>query len=179
MSLKLELSFNPDQLQYIANKLFEIDEHKTYTERESMFRIAPDDLERQKKISDQDEDIFQTARLINCAWFRATIFSDYFSSILGLVRQGSTSSFNPFRVRSSSCFYYSKVLIMYTHRKYVTTITRFSNVIVAMSVVSRCPSSIPDDLRVDPWRSCKCSLIVCIAGMPRLPRPTKSGLSGL
>jgi linoleate 10R-lipoxygenase len=82
---------------YIANKLFEIDEHKTYTERESMFRIAPDDLERQKKISDQDEDIFQTARLINCAWFRATIFSDYFSSILGLVRQGSTSSFNPFR----------------------------------------------------------------------------------
>lgn len=81
---------------YIANKLLEINEQKTYTERQSIFRIAPDDLERRRKISDQDEDIFQTARLINCAWFRAALFSDYFSGILGLVRQG-TSSFNPFR----------------------------------------------------------------------------------
>jgi hypothetical protein len=67
MSLKLELRFNPDRLQYIAHKLLEINERKTYTKGESIIRIAPDDLERQKKISDQDEDIFQTARLINCA----------------------------------------------------------------------------------------------------------------
>ncbi|KAH9056263.1 linoleate diol synthase [Lactarius vividus] len=78
---------------YIANKLFEINERQTY--------IKPDDIphtdkERTKKINDQDEDIFQTARLINCAWFGAAIFSDYFSSILGLPRQGSTWSLNPF-----------------------------------------------------------------------------------
>jgi hypothetical protein len=146
MSLKLELRFNPDRLQYIANKLLEINERKTYTKGESIIRIAPDDLERQKKISDQDEDIFQTARLINCAWFRAAIFSNYFSGILGLVRQGSTSSFNPFRVRGPSCFYSSKMLMIYTHRKYATPITRFSNVTVAMSAVSRCGSSIPDGL---------------------------------
>jgi hypothetical protein len=51
------------------------------------------------KLSDQDEDIFQTARLINCSWFGSAILSDYFSSILGLVRQGSTWSLNPFGVR--------------------------------------------------------------------------------
>lgn len=139
------ISLNPDRMQYIANKLLEINEQKTYTERQSIFRIAPDDLERRRKISDQDEDIFRTARLINCAWFRAALFSDYFSGILGLVRQG-TSSFNPFRVRGPSCFYSSKVLMIYMHRKYATPITIFSNVI-ATFVVSRCESSIPDDLR--------------------------------
>jgi linoleate 10R-lipoxygenase len=78
---------------YIANKLFEINERQTYTNPE---HIPLGDPERAKKISNQDEDIFQTARLINCAWFGAAIFSDYFSSILGLPRQGSTWSLNPF-----------------------------------------------------------------------------------
>ncbi|KAI9449938.1 linoleate diol synthase [Lactarius psammicola] len=58
--------------------------------------IANKLLERATKIADQDKDIFETARLINCAWFGAAIFSDYFSSILGLARQGSTWSLNPF-----------------------------------------------------------------------------------
>lgn len=60
------------------------------------------DPQRRAKIDDQDEEIFQTARLINCSWFGSAIFSDYFSSILGLVRQGSTWSLNPFGVRGST-----------------------------------------------------------------------------
>ena len=44
----------------------------------------------------QEEEIFQTARLINCGWFRSVVFSDYFSAILGLVRQGNTWSLDPF-----------------------------------------------------------------------------------
>ncbi|KAG1717309.1 heme peroxidase [Suillus paluster] len=44
----------------------------------------------------QDEEIFQIARLNNCAWFAAIVFSDYFSCILGLVRQGSSWSLEPF-----------------------------------------------------------------------------------
>ncbi|KAH9007629.1 linoleate diol synthase, partial [Lactarius hengduanensis] len=84
---------------YIANKLFEINERQTYTKPE---HIPLTDKDRAKKIADQDEDIFQTARLINCAWFGASIFSDYFSSILGLPRQGSTWSLNPFgEIRNS------------------------------------------------------------------------------
>lgn len=71
-----------------------------------------DDPDRATKITDQDKDIFETARLINCAWFGAAIFSDYFSSILGLARQGSTWSLNPFGVRGSSCLYSTKVLMI-------------------------------------------------------------------
>ena len=89
------------RLKYIANKLLEINERLTYTYPEN---IPMNDPKRAKKIADQDEDIFQTARLINCAWFGSAIFSDYFSSILGLVRQGSTWSLNPFGVRGPSLF---------------------------------------------------------------------------
>ncbi|KAI0291817.1 linoleate diol synthase [Russula brevipes] len=78
---------------YIANKLLEINERTTYQNPDD---IPSNDTERQKKIAIQDEDIFQTARLINCSWFGSAIFTDYFSSILGLVRQGSTWSLNPF-----------------------------------------------------------------------------------
>jgi linoleate 10R-lipoxygenase len=94
-------------MQYIANKLLEINERQTYTKPES---IPLNDPYRAKTIADQDEDIFQTARLINCAWFGAAIFADYFSSILGLCRQGSTWSLNPFGVRGPSCPYSTKVL---------------------------------------------------------------------
>jgi linoleate 10R-lipoxygenase len=58
---------------------------------------------RAKKIADQEEEIFQTARLINCSWFGSAIFADYVSSILGLVRQGSTWSLDPFSVRGFPC----------------------------------------------------------------------------
>jgi linoleate 10R-lipoxygenase len=82
--------------------LLEINERQTYTYPEN---IPMNDPERAKKIADQDEDIFHTARLINCAWFGSAIFADYFSSILGLFRQGSTRSLNPFGASGPSFFY--------------------------------------------------------------------------
>jgi len=45
--------------------------------------VPYDDPQCVKKLLNQDEDIFQTARLINCSWFGSAIFSDYFRSILG------------------------------------------------------------------------------------------------
>ncbi|KAJ6591567.1 linoleate diol synthase [Mycena vulgaris] len=68
---------------YIAQKLFEINERGTYKD--------PNTLSGEKLLA-QDEELFQTARLVNCGWFG----SDYFSSILGLVRDGSSWSLNPF-----------------------------------------------------------------------------------
>ncbi|KAI0343269.1 linoleate diol synthase [Trametopsis cervina] len=76
---------------YIANKLFELKERKDYKH--------PNEFTGQtavKQKAEQDEELFQTARLINCAWFGSCVFSDYFSAILGLVRQGNSWSLNPF-----------------------------------------------------------------------------------
>ncbi|KAI0269044.1 linoleate diol synthase [Russula aff. rugulosa BPL654] len=78
---------------YIAHKLLEINERNTWKNPDD---IPTSDPQRTKKISDQEEEIFQTARLINCSWFGSAIFADYVSSILGFVRQGSTWSLDPF-----------------------------------------------------------------------------------
>ncbi|EIM86629.1 linoleate diol synthase [Stereum hirsutum FP-91666 SS1] len=78
---------------YIANKLLEINERGTYQDPDS---ISEDDPQRMQKLLEQEEDIFQTARLINCAWFGTALFADYFGSILGLVRSGSKWSLSPF-----------------------------------------------------------------------------------
>ncbi|KAH9973470.1 putative linoleate diol synthase [Lactifluus volemus] len=78
---------------YIATKLLEINEHGDLKNPDS---IALNKSDRPEIIRKQDEKIFQIARLINCSWFGSIIFSDYFSSILGLVRGGSTWSLNPF-----------------------------------------------------------------------------------
>ncbi|GJE95217.1 linoleate dioxygenase-like and cytochrome P450 domain-containing protein [Phanerochaete sordida] len=78
---------------YIARKLLEINERGTYTDPDA---IPIKDRQRAAKLAAQDEDLFQTARLVNCGWFASAIFSDYFSAILGLVRQGSSWSLNPF-----------------------------------------------------------------------------------
>ncbi|KAF8630158.1 hypothetical protein AX15_003106 [Amanita polypyramis BW_CC] len=72
---------------YIAKKLFEINERGTFTD--------PKTLSEAPRAA-QDDAIFQTARLINCGWFGSVVFSDYFSCILGLVRQGISWSLNPF-----------------------------------------------------------------------------------
>ncbi|KAJ7131370.1 linoleate diol synthase [Mycena epipterygia] len=72
---------------YIAKKIFEINERGTYQD--------PKTLSGDKLLA-QDEELFQTARLVNCGWFGSVVFSDYFSSILGLVRDGSSWSLNPF-----------------------------------------------------------------------------------
>lgn len=78
---------------YIAKKLLEINERGTYVDPAT---LSTDDPNAQTQLLAQEEDLFQTARLINCAWFGTAIFSDYFSAILGLVRQGSSWSLNPF-----------------------------------------------------------------------------------
>ncbi|GJE94143.1 linoleate diol synthase-like and cytochrome P450 domain-containing protein [Phanerochaete sordida] len=78
---------------YIARKLLAINERGTYVDPDA---LAAEDAQRMEKLGAQDEDIFQTARLVNCGWFASVIFSDYFSSILGLVRQGSSWSLSPF-----------------------------------------------------------------------------------
>ncbi|KAF9047120.1 heme peroxidase [Hymenopellis radicata] len=72
---------------FIAKKLFEINERGTFVDPST---LAPE------RLSAQDEEIFQTARLINCGWFGSIVFSDYFSCILGLVRTGSNWSLSPF-----------------------------------------------------------------------------------
>lgn len=46
----------------------------------------------------QDEEIFQTARLVNCGHFMALIFGDYVAGFLGLGRSGNSWSMNPFDV---------------------------------------------------------------------------------
>ncbi|KAJ7765440.1 linoleate diol synthase [Mycena maculata] len=72
---------------YIAKRIFEINERGTYKDPKTLFGAA---------LLAQDEELFQTARLVNCGWFGSVVFSDYFSSILGLVRDGSSWSLNPF-----------------------------------------------------------------------------------
>jgi hypothetical protein len=72
---------------YIAAKLLEINERETFMDP------PPTD---KNKLLQQEEEIFQTARLINCGWFGTVVFSDYFSTILGLVRYGNSWSLQPF-----------------------------------------------------------------------------------
>ncbi len=81
--------------QYIAQKLLEINERGTYLDPDT---IPSNDPTRATQLQEQEEDLFQTARLINATWFASAVFSDYFSAILGLVRQGSSWSLNPFGV---------------------------------------------------------------------------------
>jgi linoleate 10R-lipoxygenase len=78
---------------YIAKKLLEINERGTYVDPTT---LSSDDPQQKKKLLAQEEELFQTARLINCAWFASVVFSDSFSCILGLVRDGSSWSLNPF-----------------------------------------------------------------------------------
>jgi hypothetical protein len=76
--------------QYIARRLLEINERGTWKDPAHHQHVSHAQLDK------QDEEIFQIARLCNCAWFAAVVFSDYFSAILGLVRQGSSWSLEPF-----------------------------------------------------------------------------------
>ncbi|KAG8990745.1 hypothetical protein FRB94_013112 [Tulasnella sp. JGI-2019a] len=69
---------------FIAGKLLAINERGTWNSDLSSM------TEDQKKA--QDEDLFQTARLVNCGMVINVVLSDYLSSILGLVRSGNSFS---------------------------------------------------------------------------------------
>jgi cytochrome P450 len=84
---------------YIAARLFEINERGTFVPPES---LAADDPASKQKIIAQDEELFQTARLINAGWFGTVVFTDYFSTILGLVRDGLSWSLEPFEAIRNS-----------------------------------------------------------------------------
>lgn len=102
------------RLQYIADKLLEINERGFYVDPNS---IPASDPNRSTKLLAQEEDIFQTARLINCAWFGSAIFSDYFSAILGLVRDGNSWSLNPFGVSKTPSALVAHIFMFYANRK--------------------------------------------------------------
>ena len=46
----------------------------------------------------QDEDLFQTARRVNCGHFMNIIISDYIGAILGLTKDGSDWALDPLSV---------------------------------------------------------------------------------
>ncbi|KAG8898789.1 hypothetical protein FRC00_002305 [Tulasnella sp. 408] len=71
---------------YIVEKLLDINERGKWKK--------PHEIEGKRK-QRQDDEIFGTARLINCGWFMSTIFGDYLASILGLVREGNSWSLDP------------------------------------------------------------------------------------
>ncbi|RPD64671.1 heme peroxidase [Lentinus tigrinus ALCF2SS1-6] len=72
---------------YIADMLLKLNERGTWT------NPPPEDAAARAR---QDEEIFQTARLVNCGNFMAMIFGDYVAGFLGLGRDGCTWSMNPF-----------------------------------------------------------------------------------
>jgi linoleate 10R-lipoxygenase len=79
--------------KYIAKKLLEINERGTWIDPG-----APEISGNTERLMHQDEEIFQITRLINATWFASIVFSDYFSSILGLVREGNPWILNVFGV---------------------------------------------------------------------------------
>ena len=79
---------------FVADRLLQINERGQWNK--DLTKLSDKDREQ------QDEEIFQTARLIMCGFFTTVIFSDYLTSILGLVRDGNSWSLNPLEVRISS-----------------------------------------------------------------------------
>ncbi|KZV76244.1 heme peroxidase [Peniophora sp. CONT] len=71
---------------YIAQKILAINENGTYQ------NPPPSDEAARKN---QDEEVFQRARLVNCGFFMQIILGDYVAAILGLVRDGITWRLDP------------------------------------------------------------------------------------
>jgi hypothetical protein len=60
--------------QYIAAKLFEINERGTYVDPAT---LSGGDPASKAKLIAQEEEIFQTARLVNCGWFGMSKISNF------------------------------------------------------------------------------------------------------
>ncbi|CAE6472786.1 unnamed protein product [Rhizoctonia solani] len=73
---------------FIARKLYLINEEGTFRDPETL------NEDRRKQ---QDHVLFNTARLINVGFFVSIVLGDYLASILGIVREGSDWSLNPFQ----------------------------------------------------------------------------------
>ncbi|CAL1694713.1 unnamed protein product [Somion occarium] len=72
---------------YIADMLLKINERGRWT------NPPPEDP---TKRAVQDEEIFQTARLVNCGHYMSTIFGDYVAGFLGTGREGNSWVLQPF-----------------------------------------------------------------------------------
>ena len=131
--------------KYITKRLFEINERGTYQDPST---LTPD------KCTHQDEKIFQTACLINCGWFMHSesclafrLYSSiadkiciiksfyYLSAILGLVREGSTWTLNPFDV---SVYAIARISWLNYFRKFVRVITQSLIVAGVTLLVAKC-----------------------------------------
>ncbi|KAF8669729.1 heme peroxidase [Rhizoctonia solani] len=78
---------------YIANEILKRNEEGQWK------NPPPKDVSRSME---QDEEIFQTARLINCGSFMSVVMDDYVAGFLGLSRVGSIWNMDPFNVGISS-----------------------------------------------------------------------------
>lgn len=83
--------------QYIAEKLLKINEFGTFRSLSTLM------LEH---VEQQDDELFNRARLVNCGWFTNVILGDYVGAILGLTRDGSPWRLNPLEVRPQSLYIY-------------------------------------------------------------------------
>ncbi|CAE6466477.1 unnamed protein product [Rhizoctonia solani] len=72
---------------FIARKLYLINEEGTFRDPETL---------KEEHRKQQDHVLFNTARLINVGFFVSIVLGDYLASILGIVREGSDWSLNPF-----------------------------------------------------------------------------------
>ncbi|KAK7681445.1 hypothetical protein QCA50_015537 [Cerrena zonata] len=72
---------------YIADMLLKINERKRWSN--------PPPEDRAQRAA-QDEEIFQTARLVNCGHYMSSVFGDYVAGFLGTVSQGNSFRLQPF-----------------------------------------------------------------------------------
>jgi linoleate 10R-lipoxygenase len=79
-------------LQYIAEKILNINERGTYSTSLSVQKTTRDA---------QDDEIFERARLVNCGFFTQIVLRDYIGAILALVQDGLRWRLSPLEVRQS------------------------------------------------------------------------------
>ncbi|KZV98733.1 heme peroxidase [Exidia glandulosa HHB12029] len=81
---------------YIARHILLINERQKFRQPEEL-------ASNQRAMEEQDDEIFNKARLVNCGYFMQVILGDYLSSILGTVREGSDWCLDPLQtIRTSS-----------------------------------------------------------------------------